>query len=342
MTSPETLLIRADGSSSLGTGHIMRMLALAQAWRRQGGKSIFARTETTVALEQRIAAEQFEQVRITTQTGSSEDAVQTLALAREHHAAWVVTDGYHFGVGYQTVLKEGGCRLLFVDDYGHAQDYCADLILNQNLGAEPVLYARRATHTRLLLGPRYVLLREEFLRWNDWPRQIPPIARKVLVTLGGSDPENVTGKVVEALHGLEVEGKVVVGGSSPHADTWRLTFQKKGSALDLVVNAANMPELMAGADLVIAAAGTTLLELAFMGLPGLVLVLAENQVRGAAAFQECGAVVNMGRNHKPRDLRAQIEHLLGAADQRKSMSDVGRRLVDGRGAERVVDTIRKG
>src|SRR5215471_826425 len=164
----------------------MRCLALAQTWRRSGGTAVFVSAETTAALDARIVGEGFEAARISATPGTTEDAAQSREIARARNASWIVADSYNFGPGYQRDVRAAGLRLLLLDDYGHAGEYSAELVLNQNLGANADLYARREPHTQLLLGPRYALLRAEFSCWHDWERNIPAVARKVLVTLGGS------------------------------------------------------------------------------------------------------------------------------------------------------------
>ena len=104
----------------------------------------------------------------------------------------------------------------------------ADLVLNQNINAAAEMYANREAHTRLLLGTRYVLLRREFWPWRGWRREIPAVARKVLVTLGGGDPDNVTLKVIQALAQVQIEGLeavVVVGAANPHLQELQAAVQ---------------------------------------------------------------------------------------------------------------------
>ncbi len=168
----QPLLIRADASPRRGTGHVMRGLALGQAWQKTG-LVLFAVSQCTPALEERLRGEGFEVRRSAVEPGSQADAQVTAALALQLGAAWVVVDGYQFGADYQRVIKSAGLRLLFLDDYGHADHYHANLVLNQNLGADAGLYARREPYTRLLLGVRYALLRREFLLYRDWQRAIP-------------------------------------------------------------------------------------------------------------------------------------------------------------------------
>lgn len=333
----DTLLIRADASARIGTGHVMRCLALAQAWRRTGGAVIFAASEMTSALDARLADEGFESVRLSVKPGTKEDAAKTGELAGSHNASWVVADSYHFGVDFQRIIKACGLRLLFLDDYGHAGEYAADLVLNQNLHANAALYARREAGARLLLGTRYALLRQEFLDWKNWRREIPPVARKVLVTLGGSDPDNVTGKVIEVFKQFcEIEAKVVVGGSNPHLEQLKSAIVNQKSKLELIVNATNMPELMAWADVAIAAGGSTSWELAFMGVPALMLVLAENQREVADGL----AAAHVVRKTHADSLTADLRALLPAAAARKEMSECARQLVDAQGVSRVVSHLR--
>jgi len=338
----DSLLIRADASARIGTGHVMRCLALAQAWRRGGGSAVFASIEITASLESRLAGEGFQSARLSAAPGTEEDAAKTGEMAKIQNASWIVADGYHFGVDYQRAITAAGLHLLFLDDYGHAGEYVADFVLNQNLTADPTLYAQRAPHTQLLLGTRYALLREEFLRWRDWKREIPAVARKVLVTLGGSDPDNVTGKVIQVLAAFaDLEIVVVVGGSNPNLDNLQTEIRISKTKIRLVVDATNMPELMACADVAIAAGGSTSWELAFMGLPSVVFTLADNQAAISGALELEGVSVALGHPDQSalQSLAPQLEALMSQSERRLRISVLGRRLVDGFGSARVVELL---
>ena len=337
----KSCLIRADASPRMGTGHVMRCLALAQAWQHAEGRVAFVHAETTAALKQRLRDRGMEMVQGSFTPGGAEDAVQTIAQARAHGALWGVADGYHFGAAWQKQIKNAGLYLLLMDDYGHAGHYYADYVLNQNLSVDSSFYECREPGTKLLLGPRFALLRPEFLDWHDWQREVPAVARKVLVTLGGADPDNVTAKVIQAvahLNDLEMETLVVIGGSNPHLDSLRSALRTLHPKLRLVVDATNMPELMAWADSAISAGGTTSLELAFMGLPSLVFVLADNQRDIAAKFHEIGTSRSLGWHADvPSDaIATELRHLLFDKPVRDRMSRCGRHLVDGLGAQLVV------
>jgi UDP-2,4-diacetamido-2,4,6-trideoxy-beta-L-altropyranose hydrolase len=393
----DLLLIRADASPRTGTGHVMRCLALAQAWQRAGGEVQFACAEITPSLEARLESEGFAVQHLTAQPGSASDAEQTIHLLKasspsalrsptsdhgpqttDHRPrttdlrpptsappSWLVADGYLFDAAYQRAIKDAGLRLLLVDDYGHAEHYSADLVLNQNLSARADLYAAREPSTRLLLGTRYALLRGQFLAYKDWQREIPAVARKVLVTLGGADPDNVTGSVFEALRTLDVEAKVVVGGSNPHlarlkaelettAPDFRPLIADLGlptsdlcpppSTLHLIEDAANMPELMVWADIAIAAGGTTGWELAFMGLPSVVIALADNQRDIATALHREALAIALGWHSEvtvPAIAEA-VGAMLSDEIRRRAMSQRGRSLVDGNGIARVIMEMTNG
>src|SRR5206468_95107 len=181
---PGTLIVRADATAAIGHGHVMRCLALAQAWQDRGGECVFAMTEPIPGIKARLCAEGFEVIPLTVMPGRSEDAAQLAELARFRDASWVVVDGYEFRAEYHRALKSAAVRLLVIDDSGHAGSYCSDLVLDQNAGTRESLYDRRAPYTELLLGSRYAMLRREFRRWPEWKREIPPIARKILIAMG--------------------------------------------------------------------------------------------------------------------------------------------------------------
>jgi spore coat polysaccharide biosynthesis predicted glycosyltransferase SpsG len=168
-----------------------------------------------------------------------------------------------------------------------------------------------------------------------------------LVTLGGGDPDNVTLKVIRALQYVEVTGleaNIVVGPNNPHLETLRKAVEQTDGYLRLMTGVADMPAVMAWADIALAAGGSTCWELAFMGLPSIVTVLAENQAASTQRLHEGGAALSLGRapDCRPDDLARTLDGLIRDPQRRRLMSESGRALVDGRGAERVAAIIRGG
>ena len=336
-----TLLIRADASTAIGTGHVMRCIALAEAWNDAGGKTVFATAQNTESIRKRVANESCEILAVPFAKGSEDDLQHTIALGQKQNCEWVVVDGYQFGADYQNGLKAVGLKVLFLDDYGHSKHYSADLVLNQNLSASGALYSNRESQTRLLLGPRYALLRREFNAWRDWERTIFPNCRRVLVTMGGSDERNVTATVIKALSAIgDLEATVLVGGSNPHLHELQDIAARGVIKVKLLKDVSNLGELMASADVAISAAGSTVWELCLLGLPSVLIDVADNQTAVAKALHSRGCAIHIGREVTAEGVAEKITRLFSDQKLRESLSRCSRELVDGRGATRVACVLR--
>ena len=325
----------------MGTGHLMRCLALAQAWKDAGGKVTFITACQNEDLLQRLREEEFDIHLLARSYPDTSDWAYTKDILAAHPDAWVVLDGYHFDEVYQQRVKEGGHRLLVIDDIAHLKHYYADIVLNQNLHTEQLHYSCES-YTRLLLGTQYVLLRREFLAWRGWKREIPEVARRVLVTLGSSDPENYTLKVIQALQKVDVadlEATVVIGASNPHVEVLEAAIRQSRIPTRLIQNATNMPELMAWADVAASSAGTTTWELLFLSIPTLFLVLADNQHYTAEQIesQEVGKSLGQAENITVQSLAESIASLAKDFNLRAKMSKNARQIVDGQGTQRLIN-----
>jgi len=340
----QSLFIRADASAAIGTGHIMRCLALAQAWQDQGGKVTFIGHCESHALRQILLDEGMDFITIEKPHPDSSDLEQTLgALSAIHPSSskkdWLVIDGYHFDAAYQKKIKDAGYKLLWIDDYGHADHYYADIVLNQNVSADETFYIHREPYTRLLLGARYCMLRREFRQWQGWQRETPDTAKKILVTLGGGDPDNVTLKVMQALKQVnmpDLEAKIVVGPTNPNLHTLQQEVSDNAN-LQIITNATNMPELMAWADLAVSAGGSTCWEMALLGLPNIIIFFADNQRPIAEKLHAGNVALSLGWGNKLtiEDIAQSLEKLLRTKSLRKIFSINSQNLVDGAGAQRV-------
>lgn len=339
------IIIRTDADYLIGHGHVMRCLALAQAWQDKGGQAIFAMRTCTSNIEERLKAENMEIFHSLAEAGSAEDAAEIINLSNQIGSSKIIVDGYQFGADYQRIIKAEGLSLLFIDDYGHAGDYCADLVLNQNIFAYPDIYTSCESYTKLLLGTRYALLRSEFLQRYRWNRQIPGIAKRVLVTLGGSDPHNVTSKVITALRQISVAGLesvIIVGGSNPHYSDLKATLTHSDKLIRLEHNIIDMPSLMAWADVAVTAGGSTCWELAFMGLPSLIIVLADNQDFTAKWLGAMGVSMNLGSHEflEADNIAQALTQVLLAKEKREEMARKSQEIVDGEGISRVIMHLR--
>ena len=346
LTRP-VLVVRADADGRIGSGHVMRSLALAQEWQRQGGEVIFLGRIGDSLLRQRLEAEGCRVETLPASHPDPRDQPASLAWLGEQagQPGWLVADGYHFDGPYHQALRASGWSLLVIDDYAHLPVYHADILLNPNAYAGDLKYHTDAD-TLLLLGSRFTPLRREFT--HPAGREQPPgdhPGRRILVTMGGADPDNAGGRVVEALLALnrdDLEVKIVIGPLNPHRPALVNQVAAARFRTELLAAVSDMAPLMGWADLAISAAGSTCWELAALGVPMVVTVLADNQERVAASLAAQGVGVNLGWHHawEAKDAAAVIRELLADPARLRQMAENGHRLVDGRGSERVVRAMR--
>jgi len=334
-----TVLVRADASIAMGTGHVMRCLALAQAWQDLGGRVVFAMTEVTPSVQARLRSEDASLIQFSGTAGTLDDARQTVDSASKYQAKWVVVDGYQFGTDYQRALADSGLKSLFVDDNGHCDYYSANVVLNQNVYADEAAYVKRATHTKLLLGLRYAMLRREYSNMQAWQRFVPEVARKVLITMGGSDPMNLSVRILRALPNISIEGfatKLVIGGSNPHRELLEENVARISAHVELLHDVQNMAEPIAWADVAVAAAGTVSWEICALGLPSLLIPVAENQLNAASALGQHGAARILPTDAGPDQIAESIRELMLSRSTRETIAGNARALLDAQGARRVV------
>lgn len=346
-TAEFALVIRADASAATGTGHLMRCLALAQYWRANGGNVTFVSRCESDALRRRVESTGAEFVPLAESYPAASDlrtTTETLARVAAVRPLWLVTDGYDFDAEYHSALRALGYRLLVIDDTAHLDWYNADAILNPNINAEKLNY-RCASDTMLLLGCRYALLREEFTRRRDVRREFNDVARSVLVTMGGSDPDNFTLKVIQALREVEVEGlqaKVIIGPANPHREALSRAADDSGRDIHLVSSVDDMPAVMEWAEAAVSAAGGTCWELSLMGTPTILVAIADNQTGIAEGMAAAAAAVSLGcaDGVTVGTIAEHVRSLLLDPSLRRSLSERGRVLVDGEGVHRVFSHMR--
>jgi UDP-2,4-diacetamido-2,4,6-trideoxy-beta-L-altropyranose hydrolase len=345
------IYIRADADTQIGSGHLMRCLALAQAWKELGGIVTFISACESESLKVRVSSEGFELIPIEKPYPDPDDLNSTLEVrsAMSHELSntspWLVLDGYHFTSDYQKTIREKGYKLMVIDDMAHLDHYHANILLNQNIHASGLNYSCDRDTVKLL-GCDYILFRSEFLKYQGWKREIPGKAKKILVTMGGSDPDNVTLKVIRALNSLSephLEVKIVVGPANPNIDSLEKELSISPSSFQLLPKVGNMPELMAWADMAVSAGGSTCWELAFMGLPAILIVTGDNQIGLAAGLGEIEVVNNLGWFSEVSivDISRTVNSLGSDKKLRKKMSQQGNELVDGEGFLKIINAMKQ-
>jgi len=278
---PKNYLIRADASFSIGSGHVMRMIALGQMLQDEGQSVHFATIEENEDIIKRITAESFTLHRIKMGDGweYSSDAEQLVDIAKQLDVEWIILDGYNFSALYQEIVKKRGWKLMCVDDVAQGH-FFADLVVNQNINASLSLYSAEK-YTKFMLGPKNALLRREYIKSKpDFKRKLASKIENVLITMGGADSANFTGRVCEALEslGYRINIKAVLGALNRNHEDILAYSRISKNRIEVFRNVGSeFPELMKWADIGIFASGGTIFEGLYLGLPLLCCQLAPNQ-----------------------------------------------------------------
>ncbi len=361
-----TLLVRTDADTAIGLGHFMRCLALAQSWKsgstasddsvpgdsqsppagQRVRRAIFAvGNGTPTDLIKRLTAEDIEVELIGLDSAGNSDARRTREIALSSEAAWCVLDGYHFDTNYQQAIAGNNTRWLVIDDLG-SDSIVANAILNHNPYALRSMYSGVDNATCLLLGGCYTLLGKPFWQWRDYVKTISPAATRILVTMGGSDTPGMTERTVAALcavRATKLSVTVILGSAYAHDETnlHDLVAGDGHIELSCLRNVVDMATLMAWADMAITATGSTCWEIAYMGLPALVIATARNQKHVARHLQSSAAARFVGWHDAidEGDIAAAVEQLLANPDLRRRMSLAGRQTVPTVGNFNVVEAL---
>jgi len=356
---------RTDASLTIGAGHVMRCLALADALRKRGADCVFLSRNHAGHLHQVVEARGYPLLSLggaapalSQKTERSyeywlgvdlqADADDTRARLASLSVDWLVVDHYGLDARWEQSLRLCCGRIMAIDDLAN-RDHNVDLLLDQNLGKTTADYeAKVPTSCTMMMGPRYALLRPEFaaLRAESLSKRSQGSLRKLLVTMGGVDLEDATGRVLEALKGWRssagLEVTVVMGLNAP----WRDQVTKQACHLpfptEVLVNVRHMETLMCDADLAIGAAGTTSWERCCLGLPALQFVLAENQRPIAKALSQAGAALQLESDALGESLHRVMDQLAYDSGLLVRMSAAAAQVTDGQGAERVTQLIKEG
>ena len=346
------VLIRADASPIIGSGHIARCLTLARVLRGHGAHVTFACRQLPGHRLQALAAEGFETFALPDfyPGEDPQQAIESLLPWQADIAAlqqvssdqpgfdWVIVDHYGLDHHWQTAARRFAPRIMAVDDLA-TRTYSVDLLLNQNLSGTRAAYTGLLPEScRTLLGPRYALLRDEF---RCEAIDIKPRARRVLVNFGGFDAAMQTHHAMLALADFpELEVDFVAGADNP---AWARMQVMAASRPNWRLHSfiGHFHQLMIEADLFIGAGGGTSWERAAMGLPTICIAVSNNQHANSEAMATFGAHVYLGprENVTVGQLRQAIGFVADNQGLRKSLAEHSQRLVDGLGAQRVAVTL---
>lgn len=319
------ICIRADGGSYIGMGHVMRTLAVAKELIKYHNVFYACRMDKPLSDKykpgiDKIKSEGFKVIYI-----DENDIINGISKIE---ADCIITDSYDVNEEYfnrvKKMFKISGC----LDDERTCSYFNVDFLINQNIYGNKLGY-KVNDDTELMLGCDYVILREEFRNLHE--KIINRNIEKIMITVGGSDNDNLTKKILQNISKLNAKVYVVIGPGFTNIN--RLMKYKKYN-VKVCVNPV-MSELMMDCDAAIASCGTTLFELAACGTPTIGIVAAENQ-KFAAKYMDKEGVIKYSSIENIFNTIKTLDY-----EKRYDMSIKGKKLVDGMGIKRIVDNIER-
>jgi spore coat polysaccharide biosynthesis predicted glycosyltransferase SpsG len=320
------VVICGDGSNARGMGHIYRMLNLADALNTWAEVRFLTRGDE-------IAYKKLSERYPTTLTGNNEGDYKTLNANRP---AVIIIDRLDTETQNMRKLSSLCETLVTFDDCGEGA-YEADLTIN-------VLYNRIKPkgHTKFYTDPSYAIINKRFA---EVKRQDSKDTSRILVTMGGADTLGHTPNVIKVLDEIPERFDIIaaIGPAFKHYNELEEATTKCRKPLDLRFNITDMWNLMAWADIAISAGGNTLFELASTGTPTIAICEETFEVETADRMQSFGTCISLGYQKKvdENQLNLSINKLLEDPSKRAEMSNIGRKLVDGRGSERASNLIQE-
>ncbi|MBT4668524.1 MAG: UDP-2,4-diacetamido-2,4,6-trideoxy-beta-L-altropyranose hydrolase [Lentimicrobiaceae bacterium] len=346
------VVFRADASLAMGTGHVMRCLALAQALkdnkvnveficRKHKGSLIDKiRSNRLNVHELEVLEEADDKLAHSHWLGATQqqDADDCIEILKSEKIDWLIVDHYALDEQWQKKLKPYYEKLMVIDDLADRKHQC-DILLDQNFGRSLQDYKELVpTSSKLLMGSKYALLRPEFEKYRQYSlnRRKNEKFKKLLVNMGGTDTDNITGKVIERLQiaklPKDVEITIVMGKTAPHLSNIITSVNKLPYGSEVKVDVDNMAELMANADIAIGASGATTWERCCLGLPTIQLVTAHNQEFIASKLNKINAI-------KLVEIDDVVENLENFQYWMKSTGESASKVTNGSGIKSVLECL---
>jgi UDP-2,4-diacetamido-2,4,6-trideoxy-beta-L-altropyranose hydrolase len=337
------VLFRCDASPEVGSGHVMRCLSLAAKLAELPEMyPVFATNEGGAEVVAKFGAMSFPVIHVSEDLPELIKLRASLGNVRPDYMVW---DSYRILPEEEREAAEW-VPLMIIDDYHLLPRFTCDAILNQNIYGSQIDYCSENGRTTVLAGLKYTMLRDSFLQYADRKKHVADQAVRLLLTLGGADLHNDTLWFLNWLRDLDtsLDISVVLGAQYKHQVELEAMLET-GYPHQVLLhrNVTAMADLMWEADLALTASGSTMYELAFLGIPSCSVVMADNQLPVAEGFSHGGATRYLGRREQldGGTLRKEVGSLIESVSVRSEMSAAGRRLIDGQGAGRVAQYIER-
>lgn len=303
------IAFRVDSSTQIGSGHVMRCLTLAEKLNCKE-KIIFISRDLQGNINNLVLKKDFKLILLKNKdldlnlkgyekwltVRQEQDAKETIETINKLNIELLIVDSYAIDEKWEKMLRPYVKKIMVIDDLANRKHDC-DILLDQNFYCDMDIRYKDLVpkECRILLGQNYSLLRNEFYDFKEKQKKRDGIIKNILVFFGGSDISNETMKTLKAIYKMQlndIEINVVVGASNDNKKQIEIFCDKKKYNFFCQVN--NMAELINKADLAIGAGGTSTWERCFLGLPSIVIAIAENQIRIAEDCDSIGILKYIG------------------------------------------------
>lgn len=335
------IAFRVDASSNIGIGHLMRCLALSEELIQRDYVCYFLTKIKNDELIDLMKNNSINYQKVNPTATLNEDLDFLINFSKGKDIDWVITDHYDLTTQYIQRIKQNNLKVLSIDDTALIH-YYSDIVLNQNIGSDKLRFSAER-HTKFLLGPKYAMIRNELLKKEQ--RTERDTVKKLLIMLGGADKDNFTLKIIESLKSFSknLEFSVVVGPLNPFYNNIKKYIEEESLNIKLIRSPENIANLYLDSDIAISAGGTTCYELAYFGIPNIIITIADNQVNIARGLDKQKVSIYLGKKEevKAEQLKNKFNELVNNHSLQKNMGQNGKKMVDGNGKIRIVDFMEK-
>jgi UDP-2,4-diacetamido-2,4,6-trideoxy-beta-L-altropyranose hydrolase len=331
-------VIVANASVSVGGGHLRRCLALGEALAAANWKVIAAVRDPTFAQILIGSTHKIEVVSV------REYAAEVLIDALPDGCDLLIVDHYGLDASFEADCRGWASLILVIDDLADRQHNC-DILVDQTPGREISAYrALVPAPCQLLTGAKYALLHPNFAFMRNPRRPTAEHVQRGLISFGATDPDDMTSLAIEAFQsiGLMLQLDIILGGGAPNID------RVKGAAANFTngnakvyVEVRDPASIVSYADIAIGAGGVSALERCCLGIPSLIVSVADNQIGNALGIARAGGAAFAGEISEIdcSILASMLLELAGDSKRRETMAACGRELCDGLGSSRIANLI---
>lgn len=335
------IVFRVDATKNIGLGHLMRCYALAEELIKKKHKCYFISNIDCEKIVEKITKSKIILEKRSTSPNSNQDLDYLIDFSRNNDIDWIVTDHYEINSEYIKTIKDNGFNVLSIDDTAQTY-YVSDIVVNQNIGSEKLKFYSDK-NTRFLLGPKYVMIRDELLKREK--KRYPDDVKKILVTLGGMAYDALTIKILRLLKEIiddSVQIIVVIGPLNRVRSDLKSEMNKLiDSKFRFVFSPRTMLDLYLKSDIAISAGGSSCYELAYFGIPNIIITVADNQLNIAKELDKKNVSIYLGKKEdfSSNKIKENVLKLINDNSLRKNMAENGRKLVDGKGKQRIIEVM---